>query len=69
MHLMIKFAPTYTKQSLMMVLALVSAGIVEGVGLIALLPLLQMAVEVPGAAASDPSASLDIGNLINSALK
>jgi ATP-binding cassette subfamily C protein len=69
MHLMIKFARSYTKQSLMMVLALVSAGIVEGVGLTALLPLLQMAVEVPGAAAADPSASSDIGNLINSALK
>ena len=68
MHLMIKFARSYTKQSLMM-LALVSAGVVEVVSLTALLPLLQMAVDVPGASAADPSASSDIGNLINSALK
>ena len=53
----------------MMMLALVSAGIVEGVGLTALLPLLQIAIDVPGAATADPAASSGIGNFINSALE
>jgi ATP-binding cassette subfamily C protein len=69
MNLMIKFARSYPRQSLMMMLALVSAGIVEGVGLTALLPLLQIAVDVPGAATADPAASSGIGNFINSALE
>ena len=54
---------------MLMMLALVSAGIVEGVGLTALLPLLQIAIDVPGAATADPAASSGIGNFINSALE
>jgi ATP-binding cassette subfamily C protein len=66
---MIKFFRSYPRQSMLMMLALVSAGIVEGVGLTALLPLLQIAVDVPGAATADPAASSGIGNFINSALE
>jgi ATP-binding cassette subfamily C protein len=70
MHLILKFARSYPKQSLMMMLALISAGVVEGVGLTALLPLLQKAINVPAAdvAATDLTANSDIGNLVNSAL-
>ncbi len=53
MHLMIKFARSYPRQSIMMLLALVMAGVVEGVGLTALLPLLQKAIDLP----KDPSSA------------
>lgn len=52
----------------MMMLALVSAGIVEGIGLTALLPLLQKAIDVPGSSTADAGADSEIGHFINSAL-
>jgi len=51
-----------------MIFALVLAGIVEGVGLTALLPLLQKAINIPAATMAEPAASSDIGNFINSIL-
>ncbi len=51
-----------------MMLALVSAGVVEGLSLTALLPLLQKAIDIPGATAADPASNSDIGNLVDSAL-
>jgi ATP-binding cassette subfamily C protein len=68
MHLMIKFARGYPRQTLMTLLALILAGVVEGLGLTALLPLLQKAIDLPVSPATDPTSSSDIGNSINSAL-
>ncbi len=42
--LIIKFARSYPRQSLLTLLALILAGIVEGIGMTALLPLLQTAI-------------------------
>ena len=44
MHLLIKFARAYPRQSLLTLLALILAGVVEGIGMTALLPLLQAAI-------------------------
>ncbi|MBN2331472.1 MAG: ABC transporter ATP-binding protein [Deltaproteobacteria bacterium] len=44
MHLLVTFFRTYLRQSIMMMLALLLAGIVEGFGLMALLPLLTLTV-------------------------
>ena len=65
---MIKFARSYPRQSLMMLFALVLAGIVEGVGLTALLPLLQKAIDLPtgSSAGTAPGASTD--DLVTTAL-
>ena len=68
MHLMIKFARDYPRQTLMTLLALILAGVVEGLGLTALLPLLQKAIDLPVSPAADPTSSSDIGDSINSAL-
>ena len=68
MHLIIKFARAYPRQSLMTLIALISAGVVEGLGLTALLPLLQKAINIPASTATDPASNSDIGNLISSAL-
>lgn len=54
-----------------MLLTLVMAGVVEGLGLTALLPLLQKAINLPTAATATtaaPTSDLDIGSFINSAL-
>src|SRR5210317_1136595 len=68
MQLIIKFARSYPKQSLMMLFALVMAGIVEGVGLTALLPLLQKAINLPTGSASEQAVGSGVGNLITTAL-
>jgi len=68
MQLIIKFAKSYPRQSLMTLIALISAGVVEGLGLTALLPLLQKAIDIPAPTATDPASNSDIGNLISSAL-
>ncbi len=69
MHLILKFARTYPKQTLMTMLALILAGVVEGLGLTALLPLLQKAINLPASSTVDPTSNADIGNSINSALE
>ena len=66
--MMIKFARDYPRQTLMTLLALILAGVVEGLGLTALLPLLQKAIDLPVSPASDPTSSSNIGDSINSAL-
>ena len=67
MKLIIKFARDYPGQTLVVLIALVSAGIVQGIGLTAMLPLMQKAIhlsnpEIPAAASSD------IGDFINSTM-
>jgi len=56
MRLMVHFARSYPWQTLMMLVALMAAGIFEGVGLTALLPLLQIAVD------TNPAAGLTSGS-------
>ncbi|MBW2475500.1 MAG: ABC transporter ATP-binding protein [Deltaproteobacteria bacterium] len=68
MQLIIKFARSYPRQSLMMLFALVMAGIVEGVGLTALLPLLQKAIDLPTGSAAEQAVGSGVGNLITTAL-
>jgi ATP-binding cassette subfamily C protein len=68
MQLMIKFAKAYPRQSLMMLLALIMAGVVEGVGLTALLPLLQKAIDLPVGSSAEPSPGSGVGSFITSAL-
>jgi ATP-binding cassette subfamily C protein len=68
MRMMIKFARSYPGQTLMTLLALILAGIVEGLGLTAFLPLIQKTIDSPASSAPDPNSSSDIGNFINSAL-
>ena len=68
MRMMIKFARSYPGQTLMTLFALILAGIVEGLGLTAFLPLIQKAIDSPASSAPDPNSSSDIGNFINSAL-
>ncbi len=67
MKLIMKFARDYPGQTLVVLIALVSAGIVQGIGLTAMLPLMQKAIhlsnpEIPAAASSD------IGDFINSTM-
>ena len=63
---MIKFARSYPRQSLAMLFALVSAGIVEGIGLTALLPLLQKAIDLPTGSSIDQASGAD--NIVTSVL-
>ncbi len=65
MHLLIKFARAYPRQSLLTLLALILAGIVEGIGMTAILPLLQTAISPPSAG---PVAISATGTLVSSAL-
>jgi ATP-binding cassette subfamily C protein len=65
MHLLIKFARAYPRQSLLTLLALILAGIVEGIGMTALLPLLQAAINPTPVGKIAGSAK---STLINSAL-
>ena len=67
MKLIMKFARDYPGQTLVVLIALVSAGIVQGIGLTAMLPLMQKAIhlsnpDIPAAASSD------IGDFINSTM-
>ena len=68
MYLMIKFARAYPKHSIMMLLALIMAGIVEGLGLTALLPLLQKAIDLPSGGSPGPASASSTDNMICSAL-
>jgi ATP-binding cassette subfamily C protein len=68
MLLIIKFARSYPMQSLTMLLALIFAGIVEGIGLTALLPLLQKAIDLPLGDAAKPAASSASDKVIDSVL-
>ncbi len=52
MRLLLRFARTYPWQSLLMLTALVFAGVAEGIGLTAILPLLQQALGNGGGAAT-----------------
>ncbi|MCK5826618.1 MAG: ABC transporter ATP-binding protein [Desulfuromusa sp.] len=67
MKLIIKFARDYPGQTVIVLIALVSAGVIQGIGLTAMLPLMQKAIHL-----SNPdvpvSASSDIGDFINSAM-
>ena len=51
-----------------MLFALVMAGIVEGVGLTALLPLLQKAIDLPTGSAAEQAVGSGVGNLFTTAL-
>ncbi|NOQ88656.1 MAG: ATP-binding cassette domain-containing protein [Gammaproteobacteria bacterium] len=68
MKLILKFAQSYPRESSIMLFALVMAGIVEGIGLTALLPLLQKAINLPTAEITGSSSETEIGDFINSAL-
>jgi len=68
MHLMIKFARSYPRQSITMLLALIMAGVVEGVGLTALLPLLQKAIDLPKGPSTEPLSSSGADSFITSTL-
>ncbi|MDT8282288.1 MAG: ABC transporter ATP-binding protein [Gammaproteobacteria bacterium] len=68
MKIIFKFARSYPRESLVMLLSLIMAGVVEGLGLTALLPLLQKAINLPTAATAGPASDSDIGGFINSAL-
>jgi ATP-binding cassette subfamily C protein len=52
----------------MMLFALVMAGIVEGIGLTALLPLLQKAIDLPTGVTAEQATGTGIGNLVTSTL-
>ena len=56
MHLLITFARAYPLQSAIMLVALLVAGLVEGVSLTALLPLLNRVLERPDSPGSDATA-------------
>ena len=62
-----KFARDYPGQSLVVLIALISAGIVQGIGLTAMLPLLEKAINLSNSSVT-ASVSSGIGNFINSAL-
>lgn len=68
MKLMMKFARDYPGQTLVALIALISAGIVQGIGLTAMLPLLQKAINLSNPEPVASAAGSDIGNFINSAL-
>ena len=68
MRLILKFARSYPMQSLIMLLALVMAGLVEGVGLTALLPLMKKAINLPLGAAAKPAASSGSDKVIDTVL-
>ena len=65
---MIKFARCYPRQSLMMLFALIMAGVVEGIGLTALLPLLQKAIDLPKGSSTENLSSSGADSFITSAL-
>jgi len=67
MKLIMKFARDYPGQSLVVLIALISAGIVQGIGLTAMLPLLEKAINLSNSSVT-ASVSSGIGNFINSAL-
>ena len=68
MHLLIKFARAYPRQSLTMLLAMILAGVVEGVGMTALLPLLQTAINAPASSSFGTISGHGKGTLVSEAL-
>ena len=66
MRLLITFIRGYPWQSLIMLLALLLAGIVEGIGLSAMLPLLSQVIE--GQATETASSGQGAGNIVTEAL-
>ena len=69
MKLMIKFARDYPGQTVVVLLALITAGIVQGIGLTAMLPLLQKAINLSNPEAASSTTTSGIENFINSALQ
>ena len=69
MKLMIKFARDYPGQTVVVLLALITAGIVQGIGLTAMLPLLQKAINLSNPEAASSATTSGIENFINSALQ
>ena len=69
MKLMIKFARDYPGQTVVVLLALISAGIVQGIGLTAMLPLLQKAINLSNPEAASSATTSGIENFINSVLQ
>ena len=61
MHLLKTFARAYPLQSAIMLVALLVAGLVEGVSLTALLPLLNKVLVTPGADTTAPEADSSSG--------
>jgi ATP-binding cassette subfamily C protein len=68
MQLIFKFARSYPTQSLIMLFALVMAGVVEGIGLTALLPLMKKAINLPLGDAAKPAASSGSDKVIDTVL-
>ncbi len=68
MKLMIKLARAYPGQTLVVLIALISAGIVQGIGLTAMLPLLQKAINLSNPEPTATAAGSGIGDFVNSAL-
>ncbi len=68
MKMMIKLARAYPGQTLVVLIALISGGIVQGIGLTAMLPLLQKAINLSNPEPTASAAGSDIGDFINSAL-
>lgn len=64
MRLLLNFFRTYFYQTIMMLLALLLAGLAEGFGLVALLPLLSMTVGEPGSVAATSIADNRAGQII-----
>ena len=71
MHLLKTFARAYPLQSAIMLVALLVAGLVEGVSLTALLPLLNKVLVTPGADATalEPDSSSGIGDALLSGIE
>jgi ATP-binding cassette subfamily C protein len=72
MHLLKTFARAYPSQSAIMLVALLIAGLVEGVSLTALLPLLNHVLvkpDTPGADASGVEADSGVGDFLLSVIE
>jgi ATP-binding cassette subfamily C protein len=68
MQLTFKFARTYPRQSLATLISLLLAGVVEGIGMTALLPLLQTALNSPSKPSAGTISGSGTGNLVSTAL-
>ncbi|MBW2690848.1 MAG: ABC transporter ATP-binding protein [Deltaproteobacteria bacterium] len=68
MKMMIKLARAYPGQTLVVLIALISGGIVQGIGLTAMLPLLQKVIDLSNPEIIASAAGSGIGDFINSAL-
>ena len=68
MQLILKFARAYPRQSLATLISLLLAGVVEGIGMTALLPLLQTALNSPSKTSAGTITGSGTGNLVSTAL-